>query len=343
MVKNVFSSRITAPSHLKEQEQSRWESLCETVGELASPFLTVHYSRAVEATGITVRVCVLYRNGQPCGFFPFQFDNALAAFTRSAGPVGGIMTDYVGLIAEPGVRLTPAQLLKLTGLNGFSFSHLDEGQLAYGLVAGQPRVGLRLRLAADAPLASQLRDQHRYLKDSERCERQLIRDLGPIEFVFDQRESQTKLLDELIEHKRAQYARTGVPDSLADDWTRRLLHQLAATRHATCQGQLSTLHAGGKWLASHFGMVGSGILHHWMPVYNPEFSRYAPGRLLMHRMIEACPAAGLHVIDHGEGDSLNKRQVSNEEHQYYRGGWHNNSLMSFATRSYKSLKWRLES
>jgi CelD/BcsL family acetyltransferase involved in cellulose biosynthesis len=337
-----LTSQVLAPSRLDAATVAAWERLHAATPGLESPFLSVHYARAVEAAGIRVRVCVLYRDGQPCGFLPYQLAGTAAALARAGQPVGGWMSDYVGLVAAPGLRITPACLLKLARLNSFDFSHLDQGQLDYGLSAEQPRIGLRLRLAPGAALEAQLRDQHRYLKDSERCARQLARDAGPLEFVFDERAGRAALLEQLVSHKRAQYARTGVPDALAPDWTVRLLHLLADGRHPTCSGQLSTLYAGGKWMATHFGLTANGVLHHWMPVYNPDYSRYAPGRLLMHQMIEACPGAGLNVIDHGEGDSPSKRQLSNEEHHYYRGAWHNRSLMSFATRSYQSLKWRLK-
>jgi CelD/BcsL family acetyltransferase involved in cellulose biosynthesis len=337
-----LTARVVDPRALDPQLLALWDSLNAGTPGLNSPFLSAHYARAVQAAGMRVRVCVLYRDGQPCGFLPYQFGSLAAALTRTAMPVGGVMTDYVGLVAAPDLHLSPAQLLALARLNSFGFSHLDQSQQAYGLTGEQPRIGLRLRVDPTDSLGAVLGPQHRYLKDSERCERQVVRDLGPIEFVFDQRDRQGELIEQLISHKRAQYQRTGVPDSLQAPWTRRLLHLLAACRHASCHGQLSTLYAGGTWLATHFGMTSHGLLHHWMPVYNPEFAKYAPGRLLMHQMIAACPAAHLHTIDHGEGDSPNKRQVSNEEHFYLRGQWHNKSMMSYVSRGYQSIKWRLE-
>lgn len=342
MDKTRVTSQILRPDAISSSLLAAWDALNARTPELLSPFLSAHFVRAVASCGIDARVCVLYRDGQPCGFFPYQFNGIAATLARSAGPVGGIMSDYVGLVAASNLRLVPSQLLKLAKLNSFGFSHLDQPQLAYGLTGEQPRVGLRLRLAPHDPLGELLRDQHRYLKDSERCASKLTKEVGRIEFVFDQRTQRSEILEQLIAYKRSQYARTSTSDSLAQPWTRRLLHVLSECDFATCRGQISTLHAGGTWLATHFGLIGNGVLHHWMPVYNPEFAKYAPGRLLMHQMIESCPAHGLHTIDHGEGDSINKRQVSNEEHMYFRGVWHNQSAMSYATRVCQSLKWRLQ-
>lgn len=335
-------ARVIDPCDIDSALATAWDTLLARHAALQSPFLSVHYARAVRAAGQRVRVCVIYRDDTAMGFFPFQFDSLSARVTGSAGPVGGVMTDYVGLIADPELRITPAQLLKFARLNTFTFSHLDDTQQAFGLTGEQPRVGLRLQIDTTDPLGALLRPQHRYTKDSERCARLIERDLGPLEFSFDQRTDRAALLDQLMGQKRLQYQRTQVPDSLQEPWTRRLLHLLAQTNQPGCHGQLSTLYAGGQWLASHFGLTCYGVLHHWMPVYNPDFNKYAPGRLLMHRMIEACPQVGIFTIDHGEGDSTSKRQTANEEHFYYRGQWHNRSLTSLVSRSYQSLKWRLQ-
>jgi CelD/BcsL family acetyltransferase involved in cellulose biosynthesis len=335
-------ARVLDPRDLDPAQVAFWDGLLARHAPLQSPFLSVHYARAVQASGKCVRVCVIFRDDAVAGFFPFQFDSLGARLVGAASPLGGVMTDYVGLVAAPELRVAPAQLLKLARLNTFTFSHLDQTQQAFGLDGEQPRIGLRLRLDADDPLGALLRPQHRYMKDSERCARLAERDLGVLEFSFDQHENRSAMLDQLIEQKRLQYQRTQVPDSLHEPWTRQLLHQLAQTDQPGCHGQLSTLYAGGKWLASHFGLVCHGVLHHWMPVYNADFNKYAPGRLLMHRMIEACPPAGILTIDHGEGDSTSKRQTANEEHFYYRGQWHNRSMASFVSRGYQSLRWRLE-
>jgi CelD/BcsL family acetyltransferase involved in cellulose biosynthesis len=98
--------------------------------------------------------------------------------------------------------------------------------------------------------------------------------------------------------------------------------------------------AGGRWVAIHFGLIGNGTLQYWLPVYNPEFSKYAPGRLLIHNIIEASSQHGFHTIDRGEGDTASKRELANEEHRFFRGVWHNQSVASSLMRGVHSLKWR---
>ena len=343
MADNLLSARIVRPRDLTAAEIAAWEQLGATVAHLASPFLSVHYTRAVAASGLDVRVCIIYRDGQVRGFLPYQVHNRVCSWLRAAEPVGAEMTDYVGLIAEPDLRVTSAQLLKLARLNYLSFTHLDEPQLGYGLRAEQPRIGLRIRLdqTAEQPLDALLAERNKYRKDTERRARQLVKEVGPIRFELDVRQQRHELIEQLIARKRAQYQRTNARDALEDGWKTQLLHQLSDLQFPTCRGLLSTMSAGDDWLAIHFGIIGNGVLQYWLPVYNPAFSKYAPGRLLIHSVIESSRAAAIHTIDRGEGDTPSKRELANEEHSFLRGAWHNRSVGSSAARGYRSIKWRL--
>ena len=97
-----FNSRIVAPHALETKLLALWERLNAEVPGLVSPFLSAHYARAVEAAGGRVSVCVIYKDGEPYAFFPYQFSGWLAGLLGNAGPVGGHMTDYVGLIGPGG-------------------------------------------------------------------------------------------------------------------------------------------------------------------------------------------------------------------------------------------------
>ncbi len=343
MADDRYSARVTAPDALSASEVAAWEGLCARHAELASPFLSVHYARAVAAAGRHVRVCVIYADGQPCAFLPWQTPDLLARLLNAAEPVGGEMTDYFGLVAAPGLRIAPARLLQLAGLQHLVFTHLDQTQLGLGLSGEQPRTGLRIRLDRDAasPLQALLAERHKYRKDSERRARQLAAEIGPLAFTLDVREQRAQLIEELVRHKRAQYQRTQARDALDRPWKLALLEILSRTEADSCRGLLSTLSAGGQWVAIHFGIVGNGVLQYWLPVYNPALSKYAPGRLLIHHIIESSAAAALHTIDRGEGDTSSKRELANEEHQFYRGAWTRPSVSSGLMRGINSLKWRL--
>ena len=342
MAKRILSARICSPLALHASEEAAWERLSSTFHAMSSPFLSLHFARAVAQTGMDARVCVIYEDDQIRGFFPFQFPGRLAAWSGMAARMGGEMADYFGLIAEPGFHIKPAELLSLAKINYLNFSHLEEIQLAHGLTGEQPRTGLRIKLDGAAAGSLQGLDSAKvkYLKDTQRRERQLVREVGPVKFAFDVQDGREQALQEMITMKRAQYRRTNVQDALADPWKRSLLHRLSHFRYASCRGVLSVLSAGDQWMATHFGILGNGVLQFWLPVYNPDLAKYAPGRLLLHRVIEASSEWGFHTIDRGEGDTPSKRDLANDEHLFYRGAWHNRSASSQLVRGILSIKWR---
>ena len=343
MVDQNYTFRTTTPAELQACEIEAWEQLSINVPYLRSPFLSVHYASAVAASGMDVRICILYRDNVICGFLPYQYRSRFSAWSRSAERVGGEMTDYFGLIANPDLNITQSSLLKHANINYLSFSHLDERQLHYGLSGEQPRIGLRILLNSEleSPISGINSVDKKYLQNSEKRQRKLIEEIGPIKFDFDVQQNRQELLEMLIHQKRIQYNKTRTPDALREQWKRTLLCKLSEYRHGTCRGILSTMYAGDQWVAMHFGIFGNGVLHLWFPVYNPEVAMYAPGRLLLHHIIQSTRKYLIHTIDRGEGDTPRKRELENQQYLLYRGEWTNKSAASQITKGIQCLKWRL--
>jgi CelD/BcsL family acetyltransferase involved in cellulose biosynthesis len=337
----IWESRVISPESLSADEMSAWKAFCRNNPDLTSPFYTPPYARAAAQAQGRVYVCVLKRHGQIAGFLPFQFRGALQEWLGYADRVGEEMTDYFGLIAEPSLRIQVRDLLRLAGLNYLYFTHLDESQLVHGLPAERPEVGLRLQLVPQIDYWSQqMRERSRKLvSETERLERAVQREHGPLRFCMTEAEWQEPLRH-LMARKGEQYARTGRPNMFAEGWRVRLLENLASINEAGCRGSLSTLYAGDTWVASHFGLRGGSVLHYWFPVYNPDLKRYAPGRLLLKQVIQSAPAAGIECVDRGAGDNYTKRLFTNQEHRFYRGVWYRHGIRSTAVRLHQSLKWR---
>jgi CelD/BcsL family acetyltransferase involved in cellulose biosynthesis len=253
------------------------------------------------------------------------------------------MTDYFGLIAEPDLRIDAVQLLRLAGLNHLYFTHLDESQLSHGLPGERPEVGLRLKLDPSVDYWShELKSGNpKLVSETGRVERLLQRQYGSLCFTFAETEPYAPLRN-LIRYKGLQYERTGAGNSLEEPWRARLLETLAGSDQAGCKGVLSTLYAGKTWVASHFGLRSGETLHYWFPVYNPDLRKFAPGRLLLKSIIQHASTAGIALIDRGAGDTHAKRQLTNQEHLFYRGAWYRHGVRSMAMRVHLSLKWRVE-
>lgn len=333
---------VKIASQLAPEEIAAWEAFSRAEPHHASPFLSPHFARAIAEAGADARVCIVRDGGRITAFFPYLYASPWRRRFGLAERVGGEMADSFGLIAAPDFRTSPRELLRLARINYLSFSHLEEPQVRYGLTAEKPRVGLRTRLdtAATSALAAVTTVTRKYLKDSERRQRKLVEEIGPISFQFDVEHDRKGALERLIEKKRAQYQSSGVPDALSETWKRNTLFRLANYRYDTCRGVLSTMFAGDQWVASHFGLMGNGRLNFWFPVYNAEFAQYAPGRLLVHHIIESCREYGFDTIDRGEGDTPIKREIANEEYQLYRGIWQDGSGMSRIIHGMNRLKWK---
>ena len=325
---------------LTAADVQEWRRLCESVPQLISPFYAYAYALAVAETGREVRICRLQREGAPVGFLPFQFAGAIERTLGAGEPLGGSMTDYVGIIARPDVQIAPAGLLRACRLNYFAFTHLDRPQLEYGLQAETSEPGLRIVMGADArSYWDTLRTTDgKFVGDTERRERQLATQVGELQLTFETTDA--AVLEHLIAEKRRQYRDTHVPDALAEPWKIQLLNNLMKQQDPGCQPILSTLRAGSTWVASHLGLRHGPVLHYWFPVYNPELRRYSPGRLLLKTILRAASERGVQVIDRGAGASEAKRDLANESHDYFSGVWHRNGPRAFSFRAIQSARWR---
>ncbi len=339
-----WASRVVTPLEITESERALWDELCRDDPHLRSAFYTYTYARAVAAVRPHVFVTIIERQGEPVGFFPFQFANRWTRLLRAAEPVGGDMTDYFGIVAKPDVSLTPYQLLRLSRLSSLLFTHLDESQLKRGLTGENPEPGLRIELpeGADAYWAALRKADKHFVADTERLERRLIEKVGALRFQYQyESDDRPAGLRHLIEEKRRQYARTGVADPLSAPWKRDLLFRLLSCTDPSCTGVLSVLSAGETWAASHFDLCCGGVLHDWFPVYNQDLRAYGPGRLLYRKNIAASAETGIIAIDRGAGDAPAKRDFASVSHTYYRGLWSRPGARSLCFRLIMSLKWRV--
>jgi CelD/BcsL family acetyltransferase involved in cellulose biosynthesis len=338
MSRGPITGQVLTPDALLKTDEEVW-------GQLAShdplAFLTYPYMRAVASCVPSARVCRIMQNGRTVAFFPFQYRSAVHAAVGIGERLGGELSDYFGLIAEPGFRIEEKLLLRLSGLRSLYFSHLDESQVECGLAGEKPEVGHRI----DFPHGGEVfwkereRSDKKFTSDTERRERKLIRECGPIRFVFSE-DDPDQALDRLIADKRAQYHRTQVADVLSEKRTQDILHALCRTRDAQCSGIVSTLHAGDTWVASHFGLRCGSTLHYWFPVYNPALKAYAPGRILLKHIIQDSQANGLQRIDRGVGDTVAKRDFSTSQHFFYSGLWQRPGIIALSHRVGLALGWR---
>lgn len=340
MQSTLLRSHVVRPKELSESERTVWNTLL-TGSDCKSAFLSHAYAYAVDQAFGDARVCVIERAGQVQAFFPFSLPTPYHRAVGAALPIGNSFSDYVGIVARPEFATTPREMLKLSGLSSFLFTHLDTTQTAHGLTGSQPRKGLRIRAGERGDFLAELAQRDKkFFQDTERRFKKLERDHGELRFVLEAPTS--PVLDWLIDTKIAQYRRTGrakYPFSKRAD--RDFLHTLALPHNPLCMPRLTALYCNDKPIAAHFGLQCGDTLAYWFPVYDAEYHTYSPGRLLMWETLKRAAELGIRCIDRGEGDTQAKRDFANEEHVYLRDYYADGSISAFIDKGLNSLRWRI--
>jgi hypothetical protein len=132
--------------------------------------------------------------------------------------------------------------------------------------------------------------------DSGRKRRRLEKELGPLRFELD--DPSPQVFEACVAWKSAQYVATGLRDMFADP------RNVALFRRLRERGVLlvSSLRAGDTLLAAHFGSSHAGRTTWWVPAYDPAWSKFSPGRLLLEDLLKASSARGDREFDFLIGD-----------------------------------------
>jgi len=285
---------------------SQWRLLQASNPCLASPCFAPEFSQAVAAARNDVEVGIIEDDNQVVAIFPFQ---------RKAGargiPVGGIVSDYQGLICQPDFSCDPRELLKACGLVSWDFDRLLATQKSFAPFHKlcEPSALIDLSQGYEAYAAERRAAGTEQIKKCMNLMRRLQLEVGPIRFVPHSPERDA--LRKILAWKSQQYRKTGWRDLFASKWGRSLVEEIQAIQHDNFAGMLSLLYAGDQLLAGHIGMRSQTVWHYWFPAYDPKFSKYSPGLILLLKMAEHAPQIGLRSIDLGTGLTLYKRRLMN--------------------------------
>lgn len=301
---------IRNPMTLTAAERQSWVECVQSNPNLESPYFRPEWWEAVGAVGRNVEVGVWQRPGanEPTAFLPYERQ------ARRSYPVGRMISDYQGLVCYRNCgRVDLNEFLQAAGLKSFQFDHLPANQDAFALlhehVESSPYADLVGGVEPfEAGLSKSGRDD---IKTARRKGRKLSREVGPL--TLDWASTDSDALHTLFEWKSKQYNETGVPDIFSHDWTQQLLQNLMSGGSTHFAGVLNTLHAGDRLAAIHFGLRTGGVLHWWFPTYDPDLSKFSPGRVLLQMLIDEAEPNGVHKIDFGKGMSSYKRRLMSGE------------------------------
>ncbi|WP_406268803.1 GNAT family N-acetyltransferase [Streptomyces sp. NBC_00191] len=306
--------RVVKPDELDETEIDAWRALRTKSGSPANPFMEPEFTLAVGRVRPAARVAVLWEDGEPAGFFPFE-----------RGPLGhgraiGLgVSDSQGALLRPGLTIASRELLSACALSAWEFDNLEAGQGVFQPEAAEEFASPVIDVGAGYAAYEQLlrAQSPKFLKTTLAKERRLGRQAGEVRFVFDERDPGA--LRTLMEWKSAQYRRTGRRDRFAKEWINTLVRQLHETRTPGCSGVLSVLYVADRPVAAHFGLRSRTVLSCWFPAYDPQFAKYSPGLILHLRMAESAAADGIGLLDLGRGPSEYKDSLKTGELRVFEG------------------------
>jgi CelD/BcsL family acetyltransferase involved in cellulose biosynthesis len=298
---------MVAMEELGVAEWTRWRHIQSSTPALASPYFCPEFARCVAEVCDDVRVCVIERDGESVGFFPFQ----RKAFGVGL-PLGGVVSDYHGIIAPMDLSCDAAKMLESCRLLTWAFDHLPADQQAFVSYhrgrAISPAIDVSKGI--DAYLEELRQAGSSRVSQLRRKARKLEREVGPLR--FEPHVSDVGVLRTVIKWKSEQCRRTGAPDFFVQrPWTRALMSKIWATETEHFRGMLSALWAGDHLLAAHLGMCSDRALHWWFPVYDRAFGSYSPGAILLLRVAELASTLGLGTVDLGKGNDAYKSTFAN--------------------------------
>ncbi|HID82978.1 MAG TPA: GNAT family N-acetyltransferase [Chromatiales bacterium] len=281
--------------------QQRWQEIQASNPALANPYFCVEYTEAVAAVRDDVFVGIMEEDNRVVGFFPFQRKSK-----KIAGPVGGRLSDYQGVIISPEQEWSVEDLMQGCDLNIWDFDHL--------LAAQQPLESFYEKIAS-SPVMNLAEGFERYvqikresgskkIKQLQGLWRKFERDIG--EFRLELYSENSAAFQQVIQWKHEQCLRTGVVDFMSWGWTTGMLEQIWKKRSDNFAGMLSVLYHEDEIIAAHMGMRSATVCHWWFPGYNHSFSKFSPGGLLLLKVAEEIAGQGIISIDLGKGDDAYK-------------------------------------
>ena len=302
---------VVKPDAMSPADLACWAAL-RRAGGLDSPFLSPDWPREcarADGPDRRARVAVLHDRGRPVGFLPAR----LSRF--AAQPVGSPLCDYQGAAIQAGYSFDPRKVVRAFGVHRLDFDTqiASQSEMSPHMRGRTVSHVVCLRGGYDAYAAQRKAAGSEVLQDCAKKRRKIARELGEVRFTAGSN-SQADL-DALIAWKRGKYGETRQTDLFAVGWTRRLLQNLFEAPLGEISGQLFTLHAGERLLATHYALSDGRALHAWFIAHDEEAAKYSPGMVLIADIVRWAAAQGFSEFDLGTGGYRFKHSLASVQRE----------------------------
>lgn len=281
-----------------------WTRLCSAHSQGHSPLLSIEFAKLIASVRPDVRFLLARQGGELVA--------CMGIHLRPGGlarPVGAPFDDVCGPVIAPGVNLPPQELFALAGLRRFraNFSIcLPERR------EDVPGVELPYVIDLRGGDAKTYHDTQRAahpkrFKNFRRLASKMARERG--ELILEWGEPDARL-GQLRAWKSAQFEREGLVDITTATYGARVLDAVAGARGTSetdVDGFMVSLMCGDALIAGHFGVRRGRHFHPWLSAYDPEFSSYGPGTVLLLYILSHLGQMGLETYNLATGHGAYKK------------------------------------
>jgi CelD/BcsL family acetyltransferase involved in cellulose biosynthesis len=323
----MIQAEVLRPTELSPGDLAAWRSFCAMTPAFANPLLGPDFAMLMDRARDDARVAVFRRAGETIGFLAFH--RRPSGFAR---PIGAAFGDYHAIISPPDERFDAREALAAAKISAFRFAGLIDPHGLFDGAGDASCPGYVLTAETLDAYAERLREANpKFFKNVRRLHNKLEREWG--EIVLTPGDTSQDAFDQLMAWKRDQFRRTGCHDVFGPEWTSQLFQTVFEMRDGRLQGAMSTLRAGGRLVAGHFGPRLGKVWHGWISAMDPDASSCGPGLVMMLQVPEIMQALGLKAYDMGRGHDHYKAPFAGEVRQTYEGLAVSRSLAGLAAGS----------
>lgn len=292
---------VIKPADLTPDLVENWKALCRASEIYRSPFFWPQFTHAVAQVRSDTRIAIYEQNGEVVGILPFHL-----ARGGAGKPVGGQLNDYQGPILAPRTKIEPHELLECAGLASYDYNHLPTtiAGLSRGATGISSSPQMDLSEGYEPFVGRKDKSWTKAKREIRRRCRKTEKEIGPLRFTYH--DPSDHMFEQHIELKNKLLERAGTRFRIQSDWVREVLERLRRTQDAEFSAAMTTLHAGDRLLAAHFGLTARGVWHWWFPSYDLAAYKLGPGINLVDHCAMAAEEHGISTIDFGRGDGAFK-------------------------------------
>jgi CelD/BcsL family acetyltransferase involved in cellulose biosynthesis len=299
---------VISPQELTADHLQKWQGFQNRFDDFANPFFSPNFTQLIGRHRQDVRVAVAEAENETIGFFPFH---------RKPGgrgvPIGGHICDYQGCIGPLDDPTAADGLLRASGLSSYNFNHALASRRLFVENAfwhsSSPFADVSLGFDA---WKAEINKKTDALKTVERKKRKLAREIGPLRFVVH--DTSPEAWQDFAEWKGTSLGGTGGESFPGKPWVADVFAEIMTTQTEDFGGYLSTLYAGDRRVAAHFGLRSRKVWHWWFPTYDQDVRAYSPGLILLVFCVEEAARLGLSELDFGRGSERYKKEFGNRSH-----------------------------